>query len=150
MGSEEEAIEAVRAILSYLPPNNLDDPVLMDSSEPSVNATDVIPAESSQAYDIHDVIEAVVDGGSFFEVQQAYAMNAVVGFGRLNGGSIGVVASQPSVMAGTMTIDSSDKISRFVRLCDASTSQSSHSRTSRATSPAWTRSTGASSATVPK
>jgi acetyl-CoA carboxylase carboxyltransferase component len=119
LGSEEEAIEAVRAILSYLPPNNLDDPVLMGSSEPSVNATDVIPAESSQAYDIHDVIEAVVDGGSFFEVQQAYAMNAVVGFGRLNGGSIGVVASQPSVMAGTMTIDSSDKISRFVRLCDA-------------------------------
>jgi acetyl-CoA carboxylase carboxyltransferase component len=118
LGSEAEAIEAVRAILSYLPPNNLDDPVLTTSLEPSVNAMDVIPDESSQAYDIHDLVEAIIDAGSFFEIQPAYAMNAVVGFGRLGGRSIGVVASQPSVMAGTMTIDSSDKISRFVRLCD--------------------------------
>jgi acetyl-CoA carboxylase carboxyltransferase component len=119
LGSEAEAIEAVRAILSYLPANNLDDPVQMASSGPSVNAIDVIPSESSQAYDVHDVIKAIVDGGSFFEVQPVYAMNAVVGFGRLSGRSIGVVASQPSVMAGTMTIDSSDKISRFVRICDS-------------------------------
>ena len=119
LGSEAEAIEAVRAILSYLPPNNLDDPVLTTSLEPSVNAMDVIPDESSQAYDIHDLVEAIIDAGSFFEIQPAYAMNAVVGFGRLGGRSIGVVAAQPSVMAGAMTIDSSDKISRFVRLCDA-------------------------------
>jgi acetyl-CoA carboxylase carboxyltransferase component len=119
LGSEAEAIEAVRAILSYLPSNNLDDPGQATSSEPSRGVMGVIPGESSQAYDTHDLIEAIVDAGSFFEVQPIYAMNAVVGFGRLGGRSIGVVASQPSVMAGTMTIDSSDKISRFVRLCDA-------------------------------
>jgi acetyl-CoA carboxylase carboxyltransferase component len=119
LGSEVNAIQAVRIILSYLPPNNLDNSVLAASSEPSVNAMDVIPGESNQAYDIHDLIEAIIDAGSFFEIQPAYAMNAVVGFGRLHGRSIGVVSSQPSVMAGTMTIDSSDKISRFVRFCDA-------------------------------
>jgi acetyl-CoA carboxylase carboxyltransferase component len=119
VGSEAEAIEAVRAILSYLPPNNLDAPVQAISSEPSRDAEGVIPDESSQAYDTHDLIDAITDAGSFFEIQPSYAMNAVVGFGRLGGRSIGVVASQPSVMAGTMTIDSSDKISRFVRLCDA-------------------------------
>ncbi len=119
LGSEVETMEVVRAILSYLPLNNLDDPVQVDSSEPSMDAYDVIPDDLSQAYDTHDLIDAVVDAGSFLEIQPSYAMNAVVGFGRLGGKSIGVVASQPSVMAGTMTIDSSDKISRFVRLCDA-------------------------------
>ena len=119
LGSEAEAMEAVRAILSYLPPNNLDDPVQATPSEPSRDAMDIIPKESSQAYDAHDLIDAITDAGSFFEIQPSYAMNAVVGFGRLGGRSVGVVASQPSVMAGTMTIDSSDKISRFVRLCDA-------------------------------
>jgi acetyl-CoA carboxylase carboxyltransferase component len=119
LGSEAAAMEAVREILSYLPSNNLDDPVKVPSSVPSRDTDGVIPDESSQAYDIHDLIEAIVDAGSFFEIQPIYAMNAVVGFGRLGGRSIGVVASQPSVLAGTMTIDSSDKISRFVRLCDA-------------------------------
>jgi acetyl-CoA carboxylase carboxyltransferase component len=119
LGSEAAAIEAVRTILSYLPPNNLDYAEQAASLEPSKNTMGIIPDESSLAYDIHDLIEAIIDAGSFFEIQPSYAMNAVVGFGRLRGRSIGVVASQPSVMAGTMTIDSSDKISRFVRLCDA-------------------------------
>jgi acetyl-CoA carboxylase carboxyltransferase component len=119
LGSEAAAMEAVRAILRYLPSNNLDDPVKVPSSVPSRDTDGVIPDEPSQAYDIHDLIEAITDAESFFEIQPSYAMNAVVGFGRLGGKSIGVVASQPSVLAGTMTIDSSDKISRFVRLCDA-------------------------------
>jgi acetyl-CoA carboxylase carboxyltransferase component len=119
LGSEAAAMEAVREILSYLPSNNLDDPVKVPSSFPSRDTDGVIPDEPSQAYDIHDLIEAITDAESFFEIQPSYAMNAVVGFGRLGGRSIGVVASQPSVLAGTMTIDSSDKISRFVRLCDA-------------------------------
>ncbi len=119
LGSEAAAIEAVRAILSYLPSNNLDDPVHAASSEPSRDVEGVIPDVSSLAYDTRDLIESITDAGSFFEIQPSYAMNAVVGFGRLGGRSIGVVASQPSVMAGTMTVDSSDKISRFVRLCDA-------------------------------
>jgi acetyl-CoA carboxylase carboxyltransferase component len=119
LGSEEEAIEAVRAILSYLPPNNLDDPIQVEASRPTGEASGIIPGDPSQGYDIHDFIDIIVDARSFLEIQPAYAMNAVVGFGRLGGKSIGLVASQPSVMAGTMTIDSSDKISRFVRLCDA-------------------------------
>ncbi len=119
LSSEEEAIEAVKSILSYLPQNNLDDPKSTKPSEPYIDALNTIPDKSSQAYDIHIVIDSILDKGSFFEIQPAFAMNAVVGFGRLNGKSIGVVASQPSIMAGTMTIDSSDKISRFIRLCDA-------------------------------
>ena len=119
LGSEAEAFEAVRAILSYLPSNNLDDPIQVEASGPIRKASGIIPGDPNRAYDMHDFIDAIVDAGSFFGIQPAYAMNAVVGFGRLGGRSIGVVASQPSVMAGTMTIDSSDKISRFVRLCDA-------------------------------
>ncbi|MGD2201293.1 MAG: acyl-CoA carboxylase subunit beta [Candidatus Bathyarchaeota archaeon] len=117
--TEEEAIEAVKAILSYLPPNNLDDPPLKESRGPTHAVSGIIPDDVSRPYDIHGLIEAVVDGESFFEIFPKFAMNAVTGFARLNGRSVGVVASQPSVMAGTMTIDSSDKIARFVRVCDA-------------------------------
>jgi len=119
LGSEDDAFNAVKAILRYLPSNNLDDPPAAQPTEPTREAEGVIPEDAKRAYDIHDLIESVVDGGSFLELQPGFAMNAVVGFARLGGRSVGVVASQPSVMAGCMTIDSSDKIARFVRLCDA-------------------------------
>jgi len=117
--SEEECFAAVRRLLSYLPQNNLGDPPLYDPVEPEASATEIVPGDPRRAYDIRDLIGAVFDGGSFFEVQPEFAANAVVGFARLEGRSVGVVASQPMVMAGCMTIDSSDKIARFVRFCDA-------------------------------
>jgi acetyl-CoA carboxylase carboxyltransferase component len=119
LDSEEEAFESIRSILGYLPQNNLDDPPVYEAVEPSRGAEGIIPDDARRAYDVHDVIEAVVDGGSFYELQPGFAMNAVVGFARVEGRSLGVVATQPAVMAGCMTIDSSDKIARFVRLCDA-------------------------------
>jgi acetyl-CoA carboxylase carboxyltransferase component len=117
--SEKEAIEAIKVLLSYLPPNNLDDPPHVESISPANGTSGIIPEDPKEAYDVRGIIRGVVDGGSFIELQPAFAMNAVVGLARLGGWSVGVVASQPSVMAGTMTIDSSDKISRFVRFCDA-------------------------------
>lgn len=118
--SEEECFAAVRRLLSYLPQNNLGDPPLYESVESEIAAVDeIVPDDPRRAYDIRVLIKAVVDGGSFFEIQPDFAANAVVGFARLDGRSVGVVASQPRVMAGCMTIDSSDKIARFVRFCDA-------------------------------
>ena len=117
--SEEAAFDSVRRILSYLPQNNLDDPPVYEAVETSRAAEGIIPDDAVKAYDVHELIDAVVDGGSFYELQPAFAMNAVVGFARIGGRSLGVVATQPAVMAGTMTIDSSDKIARFVRMCDA-------------------------------
>jgi len=106
--------------LSYLPQNNLGEPPIYETVEPGKAAIDdIVPDEPSRAYDMRGLIEAVVDGGSFFEIQPYFAANAVVGFARLDGRSIGLVASQPKVMAGCMTVDASDKIARFVRFCDA-------------------------------
>lgn len=119
LGTEEQVFETVRRLLSYLPPNNLDDPPQYEPIQPSREVEGVIPGDASKAYDIKGLIEAVVDGGSFLELQPDFAKNTVVGFARLAGQSLGIVASQPSVMAGCMTIDSSDKIARFVRFCDA-------------------------------
>jgi acetyl-CoA carboxylase carboxyltransferase component len=119
LGSEDVALDAVRELLGYLPPNNLDNPPRYGSVEPSGGVEGVIPEDSRKAYDIRELLGAIVDGGSLFELQPDFAGNAVVGFARLGGQCTGVVASQPSVMAGCMTIDSSDKIARFVRLCDA-------------------------------
>ncbi len=119
LDSEEETVGTIRRLLGYLPSNNLDDPPANDVVEPSRGLEGVLPSDSRKAYDVRDLLEAVVDGGSLLEIQSDYAMNAVVAFARLGGWSLGVVASQPSVMAGVMTIDSSDKIARFVRLCDA-------------------------------
>jgi acetyl-CoA carboxylase carboxyltransferase component len=82
------------------------------------NLKDIVPIDSKKAYDVKDVIKEVVDKNSFFEIQEHYAQNAVVGFGRLNNNVIGLVANQPKVLAGCLDINSADKISRFVRFCD--------------------------------
>ncbi len=118
--SEAECFEAVKRLLHYLPSNNLDDPPTAESQPPlAVDFVDILPVDSMRVYDIRLMINGVVDSGAFFEVQPDFAPNAVVGFARMGGLSVGVVATQPAVMAGCMTIDSSDKIARFVRFCDA-------------------------------
>jgi propionyl-CoA carboxylase beta chain len=126
MGSDEaDAIDYVRALLSYLPSNNLEDPpVLGDEADLAVTEDDlaldtIVPNSANQPYDIHRVIEVVLDEAEFLEVQPLFAPNIVVGFGRVEGHTVGVVANQPMQFAGTLDIDGSEKAARFVRTCDA-------------------------------
>jgi propionyl-CoA carboxylase beta chain len=117
---EEDAIEYVRALLSYLPSNNLDEPVVFEALEESTDDHELdtlIPDSPNQPYDIKKVVETVVD--EFLEVQPLYAQNIVVGFGRVEGRPVGVVANQPMSLAGTLDIAASEKAARFVRTCDA-------------------------------
>jgi acetyl-CoA carboxylase carboxyltransferase component len=112
----------VKLLLSYLPQNNTEDPprVVPDDQPDRMDEAlnQIVPASDEEPYDMRDVIEAVFDRGSFLEVHAYYARNAIVGFARLDGYSVGVVANQPAHLAGALDIDSSDKIARFVRLCD--------------------------------
>lgn len=126
MGSDEEdAIEYVKALLSYLPQNNLDElPSYDEVADTDFSDLDrtldtIIPDSPNQPYDMHDVIKAVVDDEEFLEVQELFAPNIVVGFGRVEGHPVGVVANQPMQFAGTLDIDASEKAARFVRFCDA-------------------------------
>ena len=130
MGSDEEdAIEYVKALLSYLPSNNLEEPPSFadDAAElPALEVTEqdreldtLIPDSANQPYDMHTVIGTVVDDGEFLEVQPLFAPNLIVGYGRVEGRSVGVVANQPMQFAGTLDIDASEKAARFVRTCDA-------------------------------
>jgi acetyl-CoA carboxylase carboxyltransferase component len=120
---EVDAIEQVRALLSYLPSNNLDDPPRLargdDPERRVAGLTDIVPAASQRPYNILDVIHEVVDDGDFFETQPLHAPNIVCGFARLDGYSVGIVANQPRHLAGTLDIDASAKAGRFVRTCDA-------------------------------
>jgi propionyl-CoA carboxylase beta chain len=119
---EAEAIDAARRILAHLPQNNLgDSPVIAttdppDRMEAALDA--VVPDDPRQPYDMHDVIRHVVDDGAFLEIQPGWAQNILVGFARLGGRSVGVVAQQPAVLAGALDIDASVKAARFVRTCD--------------------------------
>ncbi len=126
MGHDEvDAIEYVKALLSYLPSNNLEDPPAYElESDLAVTDTDreldtLIPDSPNQPYDMHTVITHVLDDGDFLEVQGLFAPNIVCGFGRVEGRSVGVVANQPMQFAGTLDIDASEKAARFVRTCDA-------------------------------
>jgi len=120
--SDEHALRMVRELLSFVPSNNLEDPPRLNTvdsierTEPKLNS--IIPAASNQPYDIREVINLVVDDGYFFEVQQHYALNISVGFARLGGRSVGIVANQPAYLAGVLDIDASVKAARFVRFCD--------------------------------
>ena len=120
---EAAALATARRVLSYLPQNNLADPPRILSADPP-NRRDpgldsIVPDEPSQPYDMREVIARVVDDGDFLELQPGWAANVLVGFARLAGRSIGIVAQQPAVLAGALDIDASDKAARFVRLCDA-------------------------------
>jgi propionyl-CoA carboxylase beta chain len=127
---EEDALDYVKALLSYLPSNNLDplptldvaavDVVLPDAlTEEDLELDTFIPDSANTPYDMHTVIEHVVDDGEFLEVQPLFAPNILIGFGRVEGRPVGIVANQPTQFAGTLDIDASEKAARFVRTCDA-------------------------------
>ncbi|MDQ2684130.1 MAG: acyl-CoA carboxylase subunit beta, partial [Chloroflexota bacterium] len=120
--SEDELPILVRDVLAHLPSNNLEVPPIepgADGEYRSEALNSVIPAESNRPYDVHDVLAEVLDDGDFLELQAAHAGNILTGFGRIGGRTVGVVANQPKVLAGTLDIDASVKGARFVRFCDA-------------------------------
>ena len=121
--NEVDCIEKIKKLLSYIPQNNLEDPPAIKATDPDdrqdPELDEIVPENPNKPYDIRDVIRRVVDDGDFFEVHQDFAGNIVVGFARLGGMSIGIVANQPAVLAGVLDINSSRKGGRFVRFCDA-------------------------------
>ncbi len=120
--NEEDCIQTIRQLLSYLPQNNLEDPPYVEPTddplrmEPALDT--IVPDSPTKPYDMKEIIRLVVDEGEFFEVHAHYAQNIIVGLARLNGRSVGIVAQQPAVLAGCLDINSSDKGARFVRFCD--------------------------------
>ena len=120
--SDEHALRIVRELFSFIPSNNLEDPPRVEVSDPvdrlEPKLNNIVPEASNQPYDIRDVINHVVDDGYFFEVQQMFAPNICVGFARLGGRSVGIVANQPAFLAGVLDIAASVKGARFVRFCD--------------------------------
>jgi acetyl-CoA carboxylase carboxyltransferase component len=119
---EEDCIYQIRKLLSYLPQNNVEDPPFVPTEDPAdrmdADLDGLVPDNPNKPYDMRDVIHRVVDDGDFLEVQEHWAGNILVGFGRLGGFSVGIVAQQPMVLAGVLDIDSSIKAARFVRFCD--------------------------------
>jgi len=120
---EDAALTLTRTILSYLPSNNVDNPPLQDVNDDpgrlEERLNEIVPVDPSTPYSMHEVIETVVDRGSFLEIQAGYARNAIVGLARLDGRSVGIIAQEPSIMAGVIDINAADKICRTVRFCDA-------------------------------
>lgn len=121
--TEADTLYLIRKLLSYLPQNNMEDPLFVPNGDDplrmDVGLDKLIPDDPSKPYDIKDAILMIVDDGQFFEIHESYAQNIVVGFARLGGHSIGIVANQPAVLAGVLNIDASEKAARFVRFCDA-------------------------------
>ena len=120
---DEDALGLVRRLLAYLPQNNVDDPPRSEPTDDPTRMDDalnpLVPEEPTKPYDMHEVIHRIVDHGEFLEVHREFAPNLLVGFARLNGRPVGIVAQQPAVLAGVLDIDSADKGARFVRVCDA-------------------------------
>ena len=120
--SDEHALRLTRELLSFIPSNNFENPPFVATNDPVDRADEslntAVPESSNQPYDIRDIIHSVVDEGYFFEVQEHFAGNIVIGFARLGGYSVGIVANQPAVLAGVLDIDASVKAARFVRFCD--------------------------------
>jgi propionyl-CoA carboxylase beta chain len=120
---EEACLQEVRRLLSFLPANNMEDPPIVDSGDDPGRAApdllEVVPDDSNRPYDTRDVIERIVDSGDFLEVHASYGQNMVVGFARMSGRSVGIVANQPAYLAGALDIDAARKGARFVRFCDA-------------------------------
>lgn len=119
----EEALTLIRKLLSYLPQNNLEEPPAYQNQDPIDRLEDslneIIPDSPNKAYDMYEVIGAIVDNGEFLEVHSLYAQNIIVGFARFNGRPVGIVANQPKMLAGVLDINASRKAARFVRFCDA-------------------------------
>ncbi len=120
--SDEHALRLTRELISFIPSNNLDDPPFVATKDPIDRSDEklntMVPEVANQPYDIRDIIHNVVDEGYFFEIQEHYAQNIVIGFARLGGYSVGIVANQPAFLAGVLDIDASVKAARFVRFCD--------------------------------
>jgi methylmalonyl-CoA decarboxylase subunit alpha len=121
--SDAQAIELIKRLMSYLPSNNMEDPPVMESAD-DPNRVDpaldgIIPDEPSEPYDVRHVIQSVVDGGETVEPHREYARNAIVCFARLDGRTVGIIANQPMHLAGCLDVNASDKITRFIRFCDA-------------------------------
>lgn len=123
--TEEEVLNQVRRLLSFLPQNNMEDPPVLEQQAqeadelPIEALLEVVPVDSTKVYDVRDVISLIVDEGDFMEVQPRFARNSVVGFARVQGRPFGIVANNPKFLAGGLDIDSSDKIARFIRFCDS-------------------------------
>lgn len=121
--NEVDCLRKIRLLLGFLPSNNVDDPPTVDSTDDPNRAESrldsIVPENPTKPYDMKEVVRLVVDDGMFFEVQELHAQNIIVGFARLDGSPVGIVANQPSVLAGVLDIDSSTKGARFVRFCDA-------------------------------
>jgi methylmalonyl-CoA carboxyltransferase large subunit len=119
---DRHAVLLAQKLLSFLPSNNLEDPPRVEGDpnvDPDRSLDDVVPADNKKGYDVRDVITKVVDFADFLEVQSGYAMNIVVGFARIAGRTVGIIANQPSVQAGVLDINASNKASRFIRFCNA-------------------------------
>ena len=120
--SEADCLYLIRELVSYLPSNNMEDPPFKTTKDDSLRAEkaldDLVPDNPNKPYDIKEVIRLIFDDGQFFETQEHFAQNIVVGFARLGGHSVGIIANQPMVLAGVLDIDASEKAARFVRFCD--------------------------------
>ncbi len=120
--SEEDALFLIREILGYMPQNNMEDPPFEPGKDDPLRTeealNDIVPEDPSKPYDMKEVIRLIVDEGRFFEIHEHYAQNIVVGFARLGGYSVGIVANQPAVLAGVLDIKASEKAARFIRFCD--------------------------------
>lgn len=121
--TEEGCFNGIRTLLSYLPQNNLEDTPIYENNDDlnrlASELNSIIPDSPNKSYDVKEIIEKIVDNGQFFEIQSQFAQNIVIGFARLNGKSIGLVANQPKVKAGALDINASDKAARFIRFCDS-------------------------------
>jgi acetyl-CoA carboxylase carboxyltransferase component len=120
---ENECFEEIKRLISFLPENNIEEPerydVNVDNDEICKALDDMIPEDANKPYDMVKVIENIVDNGDFLQIHKSYAMNIIVGFGRIGGQSVGIIANQPKFLAGVLDVNSSDKAARFVRFCDA-------------------------------
>jgi propionyl-CoA carboxylase beta chain len=120
---DKTSLNAVRRLLSYLPLNNAEDPPFVPTDDPAdrqdASLDTLVPEDAQKPYDMRDVITRIVDRGSWFEVQEAFARNILCGFARLGGRVVGIVANQPAVLAGCLDIAASEKAARFIRFCDA-------------------------------
>ena len=119
--SELECFEQIRTLVTYLPDNSRNKPAIIEQKKPkaSYKIEELIPKDSKIPFDVRDIVRALVDDSEFFEVQELFAPNAIIGFGRINGETIGIVGNQALFLAGVLDIDASDKIARFIRFCDA-------------------------------
>jgi acetyl-CoA carboxylase carboxyltransferase component len=121
--SEADALYLVRKLMAYLPQNNMEDPPFLPGGDDPLRTDEaldkIVPDDPSKPYDIKDIIHLIVDDRQFFEIHEAYAANVVIGFARLGGHTVGIVANQPAVLAGVLDIKASEKAARFVRFCDA-------------------------------